>query len=57
MIRLNESRSNLGMCAIAMIENINYETFKVERLVEYFAGHQKLDRAYGWGMQWQTGSK
>ncbi|MER1986391.1 MAG: TerD family protein [Solibacillus sp.] len=56
-VRLNESRSNLGMCAIAMIENVKNETFKVERLVEYFDGHQSLDRAYGWGMQWRTGSK
>lgn len=56
-VRLNESRANLGMCAIAMIENVKNETFKVERLVEYFDGHQSLDRAYGWGMQWRTGSK
>ncbi|MEK4229762.1 TerD family protein [Solibacillus sp. FSL H8-0538] len=56
-VRLNESRPGLGMCAIAMIENINNETFKVERLVEYFDGHQQLDNAYGWGMSWRRGSK
>lgn len=57
VVRLDETRSNLGMCAIAMVENINNETFRVERLVEYFDGHQNLDKAYGWGMQWHAGSK
>lgn len=56
-VRLDETRSGLTMCAIAMIENVNNETFKVERLVEYFDGHRQLDKAYGWGMQWRSGSK
>lgn len=56
-VRLDETRSGLTMCAIAMIENVNNETFKVERLVEYFNGHRELDKAYGWGMQWRSGSK
>lgn len=56
-VRLDETRSGLTMCAIAMIENVNNETFKVERLVEYFSGHRQLDKAYGWGMQWRSGSK
>lgn len=57
VVRLDESNSNMNMCAIAMVENINNETFKVERLVEYFPGHPELDRAYGWGMRWSSGSK
>ena len=31
VVRLDETRSNAGMCAIAMIENVNNETFRVER--------------------------
>lgn len=57
VVRLDETGSNLGMCAIAMIENINNETFRVQRLVEYFKSHVELDRAYDWGMQWRAGSK
>ena len=57
VVRLDEHRANMGMCAIAMIENVNDETFKVERLVEYFKGHEALDRAYGWGMSWTPGRK
>ncbi len=57
VVPLNETRSNLGMCAIAMIENMNNETFRVQRLVEYFKGHEELDRAYGFRLQWRPGSK
>lgn len=56
-VRLNEHRNGKIMCAIAMVENINNDTFRVQRLVEYFNGHQEMDRAYGWGMNWVAGSK
>lgn len=56
-VKLDEHRNGKIMCAIAMIENLDNETFKVKRLVEYFQGHQDMDRAYGWGMQWQAGRK
>ncbi len=56
-VRLNEHRNDKNMCAIAMIENVNNETFKVERLVEYFKGHQDMDKAYNWGLSWRSGRK
>lgn len=56
-VKMDEHRNGKIMCAIAMIENVNNETFKVERLVEYFSGHQDMDRAYGWGMRWSGARK
>jgi tellurite resistance protein TerA len=56
-VKLDEHINGQIMCAIAMIENVKNETFKVERLVEYFNGHQALDRAFGWGMKWKAGRK
>ncbi len=56
-VKLDEHRNGKIMCAIAMIENVNDETFKVERLVEYFQGHKDMDQAYGWGMNWKAGKK
>lgn len=56
-VKLDEHRNGQNMCAIAMIENINNKTFKVRRLVEYFSGHQQMDRAYKWKMRWVAGSK
>ncbi|MEK5029671.1 TerD family protein [Paenibacillus sp. FSL M7-1046] len=56
-VRLDEHNNNKGMCAIAMIRNQNDDTFSVERLVEYFGGHQELDQHYNWNLRWEAGSK
>ncbi len=55
-VRMNEEGGALGMCGIAMLENVN-DTVRVNREVRFFRGHEKLDRAYGWGMRWMEGSK
>ncbi|GGN98936.1 TerD family protein [Saccharibacillus kuerlensis] len=57
VVRMNEQGSRKGMCAIAMITNVNDQTFSIERLIEFFSGHRQLDEAYGWGLNWKTGSK
>ncbi|MGD6830741.1 TerD family protein [Sutcliffiella halmapala] len=57
VVKMDEHRNGFTMCAIAMIENVNNQTFNVKKLVEYFNGHQQMDRAYGWGMNWVQGSK
>ncbi|KGR76139.1 Tellurium resistance [Ureibacillus sinduriensis BLB-1 = JCM 15800] len=56
-VKLDEHKNGQIMCAIAMIENVNDETFRVERLVEYFNGHKNMDRTYDWGMNWVAGKK
>lgn len=56
-VKLDEHRTGQIMCAIATIENVNNETFKIERLVEYYKGHKEMDHAYNWGMNWVAGSK
>ncbi|TKD68259.1 Tellurium resistance [Pseudalkalibacillus hwajinpoensis] len=56
-VKLDEHRNGQNMCAIAMVENVDNRTFKVERLVEYFNGHKQMDRAYNWGMNWVAGTK
>jgi len=56
-VRLDEHDNRKIMCAIALIENINNETFSIERLVNYFPGHRDMDQAFGWGMRWKAGRK
>jgi tellurite resistance protein TerA len=56
-VKLDTHDNRRGMCAIAMIRNVNDQTFSIERLVEYFSGHQDLDEAYNWGLRWVAGSK
>ena len=55
-VRLTGGSNTAGMCGIAMLENVGGE-IRVTRLVDYVAGHQALDKAHGWNMQWKTGSK
>ncbi|WP_445769180.1 TerD family protein [Rheinheimera sp.] len=55
-VRLSEEGGQMGMCAIALLENIN-GTVRVNREVRFFSGHEKMDRAFGWGMRWRAGSK
>ena len=56
IVRMDEYGSSKGMCAIAMLENIN-DTFSVEKLVHFFSGHKSMDKAYHWGLRWTAGSK
>lgn len=55
-IRLTEGSNSLGMCATVLLENVN-GALKVNREVQYFRGHQEMDRAYHWGLRWTSGSK
>lgn len=55
-VRLDSHRNDQFMCAIAMLENVNNQ-LKITKLVDYFAGHQQMDRAYGWGLNYVAGSK
>jgi len=36
---------------------VNNETFSIERIVQFYNGHQALDEAHDWGMQWVAGRK
>ena len=60
-VRLDHGGSE-AMCAIAMIENQGGK-LQVTKLVEYFSqgggvsAHEQMDRKYGFGLKWRTGSK
>jgi tellurite resistance protein TerA len=56
-IRLDEAANDKRFCAIAMLTNEG-GSLKINREVRYVSGSQSdLDRAYGWGMNWQAGRK
>ena len=54
--RLTEGAGNLPMCAIARLVNQN-GSINVERINQYFKGHQEMDKAFNWGFSWKRGSK
>ncbi len=55
-IRLDSYRDDQFLCALAMLENINGR-LQITKLIDYFSGHQQMDRAYGWGLNYVAGSK
>ena len=57
IVKMDSFNSTSRMCALALFENQNDQTFSVEKLIQFFKGHQDLDRAHNWGMQWTVGRK
>lgn len=57
VVRMDDYGSSQAMCAIAMLENVNNETFSIEKLVRFYDGHAMMDRDYNWGLNWVAGSK
>lgn len=51
-----DEHSGKGMCALALLENVGGQ-LSLTRQVRYFSGHQELDQAFGWGLNWKRGSK
>lgn len=54
--RLTEGAGNMPMCAIARLVN-QQGSINVERINQYFKGHQEMDKAFNWGFSWKRGSK
>lgn len=50
------SKTDLPVCAIAELKNID-NGIKLINQTEYFPGHAELDRAYGFGLDWDDGEK
>jgi tellurite resistance protein TerA len=55
-VQLDEPGAGKGMCAIAMLENEGGR-IRVTKLIDYFAGHEPMDRHFGFGFNWTAGSK
>ncbi len=49
-------KPELVMCAVGMVENVNGD-LRLKNFSEYFAGHPEMDRAYGFGLEWEDGEK
>ncbi len=55
-LSMEETKSSLPICALMTLEN-EHDEIKLTRRLEYFAGHLEMDRAYGYGLQWEEGAK
>lgn len=57
VVKMDSYSSSQGMCALALFENQNDETFSVQKLIQFFPGHAKMDSAFHWGLKWVAGRK
>lgn len=57
IVKMDEYGSSQRMCAIALLENKNGDSFSIEKVVSFFNGHQDMDRAFNWGLRWVAGRK
>ena len=56
IVTLNARRSEMSVCAVAGIESLR-GGIKMTNYLEYFPGHAEMDRAFGFGLAWENGSK
>jgi len=56
IVSLHARREELALCAVAGLENIR-EGIKMTNFMEYFPGHAEMDRAFGFGLEWDEGTK
>jgi tellurite resistance protein TerA len=56
IVRPGKHDSKLPVCVIAGLENVR-NGIKITNYTEYYAGHDEMDRAFGYGIDWTDGSK
>lgn len=56
VVTLNERKSHMSVCAIAGLENVR-DGIKMTSYLEFFPGHAEMDRAFGFGLEWESGTK
>ncbi len=57
IVKMDTFNSSNRMCGLVLLENENDETFSVEKIVQFYQGHQDLDQAFHWGLRWKAGRK
>ena len=57
IVKMDSYNSSEKMCALALLENVNDETFSVEKIVQFYGGHALMDKAFHWGLNWRPGRK
>lgn len=57
IVKMDTYNSSNKMCGLALFENVNDQTFSVEKIVQFYSGHPALDQAFNWGLRWTAGRK
>lgn len=57
IIKLDEFNSKDRICALALFENQNGETFSVEKIIKFYPNCSDMDKDFNWGLTWFSASK
>lgn len=52
VVKMDSFNSSNSTCGLALLENLNDQTFSVEKIVRFYKGHRELDSAFNWGLKW-----
>ncbi len=56
-VKLDKPSDDIQVCAIALFENVDDNTFKVTKIEKYFRGQSEMDKDFKWDLNWVDGSK
>lgn len=56
ILTLGAKNDKLALCAVGGLENVR-GGIKLTNYTEYFPGHAEMDRAFGFGLEWDDGKK
>ena len=56
VVTLGAHNDALALCAVGGLENVR-GGIKLTNYTEYFPGHAEMDRAFGFGLEWEDGQK
>ena len=56
VLSLSSHNDAMDLCAIGGLEQVR-GGIKLTNYTEYFPGHEEMDRAFGYGLQWDDGKK
>lgn len=57
IVKMDDFNTRKMMCGLVLFENVNNQTFSVEKIVQFYDGHRALDKAFNWGLNWVAGKK
>lgn len=56
VVTLHTYKSEMCLCAAAMLENVR-GGIRMTNITEYYPSHPAMDRAFGFGLEWEDGTK
>lgn len=56
VVTLHARRVEKVLCAVAKLTNVR-GGIRMTSVLEYFPGHAEMDRAFGYGLEWESGKK